>query len=101
MAGTSTGGCILQNLALDYPDRINCCVFTNTWTTADPYMTRLQTSRKQIAEAYGLEEYIKFSSLWTCGWTQFRNMYENLLDLGIAPERHHPRPSMSSPRAST
>ncbi len=81
VAGTSTGGCILQNLALDYPDRIGCCVFTNTWTTADPYMTRLQTSRKQIAEAYGLEEYIKFSSLWTCGWTQFVNMYENLLEL--------------------
>ena len=22
VAGTSTGGCVLQNLALDYPDRI-------------------------------------------------------------------------------
>jgi len=81
VAGTSTGGCILQNLALDHPDRLRCCIFTNTWTAADPYMTRLQTSRKQIAQAYGTEEYIKFSSLWTCGWTQFRNMYDNLLEL--------------------
>jgi aminoacrylate hydrolase len=81
MAGASTGGCIIQNLALDYPDRLRCCIFTNTWTTADPYMTRLQTSRKQIAQAYGTEEYIKFSSLWTCGWTQFRHMYDNLLTL--------------------
>lgn len=81
VAGTSTGGCILQNLALDYPGRVRCCIFTNTWTTADPYMTRLQTSRKQIAQAYGTEEYIKFSSLWTCGATQFRHMYENLLEL--------------------
>ncbi len=81
VAGTSTGGCILQNLALDYPDRLRCCIFTNTWTKADPYMTRVQTSRKQIALAYGQEEYIKFSSLWTCGWTQFRYMYENLLEL--------------------
>ncbi len=81
VAGTSTGGCVLQNLALDYPERLRCCIFTNTWTTADPYMTRLQTSRKQIAQAYGAEEYIKFSSLWTCGATQFHNMYENLLEL--------------------
>ncbi len=81
VAGTSTGGCILQNLALDYPERLRCCIFTNTWTKADPYMTHLQTSRKQIAQAYGTEEYVKFSSLWTCGWTQFRHMYDNLLAL--------------------
>ena len=81
VAGTSTGGCVLQNLALDYPDHLRSCIFTNTWTKADPYMTRLQTSRKQIAQAYGTEEYIKFSSLWTCGATQFHNMYENLLEL--------------------
>ncbi len=81
VAGTSTGGAVLQNLSLDHPDRVRCCIFTNTWTKADPYMTRLQTSRKQIALAYGQEEYIKFSSLWTCGWTQFRHMYENLLEL--------------------
>ncbi|MBI3127977.1 MAG: alpha/beta fold hydrolase [Candidatus Tectomicrobia bacterium] len=81
VAGTSTGGCVLQHLALDHPGRLRCCIFTNTWTRADPYMTRLQTSRKQIALAYGQEEYIKFSSLWTCGWTQFRHMYHNLLAL--------------------
>jgi len=81
VAGTSTGGCVLQHLALDHPDRVRCCIFSNTWTKADPYMTRLQTSRKQIARAYGQEEYIKFSSLWTCGWTQFRTMYDNLLAL--------------------
>lgn len=24
VAGTSTGGCVLQNLAIDYPQRLNC-----------------------------------------------------------------------------
>lgn len=81
VAGTSTGGCVLQNLALDHPERVRCCIFTNTWTAADPYMTRLQRARMQVARAYGPEAYIEFSSLWTCGWTQFRHMYENLLEL--------------------
>ena len=31
VAGTSTGGCVLQNLAIDYPQRLNCCIFSNTW----------------------------------------------------------------------
>jgi aminoacrylate hydrolase len=81
VAGTSTGGCVLQNLALDYPDRLRACIFSNTWTKADPYMTRLQLSRKRMALAYGKEAYIEFSSLWTFGWTQFHNMYENILEL--------------------
>lgn len=71
-AGTSTGGCILQNLAIDHPERLLSCIFTNTWTTADEYIRRVQTSRMRIAQSYGPEEYIKFSSLWTCGPNQFR-----------------------------
>jgi aminoacrylate hydrolase len=72
VAGTSTGGCILQNLAIDHPERLLSCIFTNTWTTADEYIRRVQTSRMRIAQSYGPEEYIKFSSLWTCGPNQFR-----------------------------
>lgn len=72
VAGTSTGGCVLQNLAIDHPERLRCCIFTNTWTTADEYIRRVQTSRMRIAQSYGAEEYIKFSSLWTCGPNQFR-----------------------------
>ena len=76
--GTSTGGCILQNLALDHPARLASCIFTNTWTTADEYIRRVQTSRMRIAESYGPEEYIKFSSLWTCGPNQFRYDWEKV-----------------------
>jgi len=40
-AGTSTGGAILQNLAIDHGDRLGCCVFSNTWTKADEYIRRV------------------------------------------------------------
>lgn len=72
VVGTSTGGCILQNLAIDYPDRLRCCVFSNTWTTADEYIRRVQIGRKQIALGFGQEAYVKISSLFTNGANQFR-----------------------------
>lgn len=79
--GASTGGCILQNLALDHPQRLRACVFTNTWTTADEYIRRLQTSRMRILQSYGADEYIKFSSLFTAGPGQFRTMFDKVLML--------------------
>lgn len=81
IVGASTGGCILQNLCLDHPDRVRCAVFTNTWTKADEYMTRLQVTRRRILLAYGPEAYIEASSLWTGGPTMFRDNLEVMLDL--------------------
>jgi aminoacrylate hydrolase len=72
MAGTSTGGCVLQNLAIDHPGRVRCCIFSNTWVKADEYITRVQTTRKRIALSYGPQEYVKVSSLFTNGAAQFR-----------------------------
>ncbi len=72
VAGTSTGGCVLQNLAIDHPDRVRCCIFSNTWVKADEYITRVQMTRKRIALSYGAHEYVKVSSLFTSGAQQFR-----------------------------
>ena len=81
MAGTSTGGCVLQSLAIDYPDRVRCAVFSNTWVKADEYITRVQTTRKRIALSYGQEEYVKVSSLFTNGAQQFRYDLEKVMEL--------------------
>jgi pimeloyl-ACP methyl ester carboxylesterase len=81
VAGTSTGGCVLQNLAIDYPDRLNCCVFSNTWVKADEYITRVQMTRKRIALSYGPEEYVKVSSLFTNGAMQFRYNLDKVMEL--------------------
>ena len=81
VAGTSTGGCVLQNLAIDYPDRLNACVFSNTWVKADEYISRVQMTRKRIALAYGPEEYVKVSSLFTNGAMQFRYDLDKVMEL--------------------
>ncbi len=81
MVGTSTGGCILQNLAIDHPDRLRACIFSNTWTKADEYITRVQTMRRHIAIACGPEEYVKVSSIFTNGALQFRNNLDKVMEL--------------------
>jgi aminoacrylate hydrolase len=81
IAGTSTGGCVLQNLAIDHPDRLRACIFSNTWVKADEYITRVQMTRKRIALAYGPEEYVKVSSLFTNGAMQFRYDLDKVMEL--------------------
>ena len=81
IAGTSTGGCVLQSLAIDYPDRLRCAVFSNTWVKADEFITRVQTARKQIVLAYGPAEYVKVSSLFTNGAQQFRFNLDKVMEL--------------------
>lgn len=81
IAGTSTGGCVLQNLAIDYPNRVRCCIFSNTWVKADEFISRVQTTRKRIAVSYGPEEYVRVSSLFTNGAMQFRYDLDKVLEL--------------------
>ena len=81
VAGTSTGGCVLQNLAIDHPERLRCCIFSNSWVKADEYITRVQMTRKRIALSYGPEEYVKVSSLFTNGAMQFRHNLDKVMEL--------------------
>ena len=81
IVGTSTGGCILQNLALDHPNRVRGCIFNNTWVTADEFITRVALTRKRIAESYGPEEYVKVSSMFTSGADQFRHNFDAVMEL--------------------
>jgi pimeloyl-ACP methyl ester carboxylesterase len=72
---------VLQNLAIDYPDRLRCCIFSNTWVKADEYIRRVQMTRKRIVLAYGPEEYVKVSSLFTNGAMQFRYDLDKVMEL--------------------
>lgn len=79
--GTSTGGCILQNLALDRPERLLSCVFSNTWTRADVYIRRLQLLRRWIAESHGADAYVEFSSIMTNGPLAFRENLARVMEV--------------------
>jgi pimeloyl-ACP methyl ester carboxylesterase len=81
VVGTSTGGCVVQNLAIDYPHRLGACLLSNTWTKADIYLSRLQTYRKWIAESHGPENYVEFSSVLTNGTQQFRYDLDKVMAL--------------------
>ena len=81
VVGTSTGGCVLQNLALDHPDRLRACIFNNTWVKADEFLSRVQITRRRIAETYGSEEYVKVSTMFTSGALQFRNNFDKVMEL--------------------
>lgn len=81
VAGTSTGGCVLQNLCIDYPGRLSAAIFSNTWVKADEYINRVQMTRKRIALAFGPEEYVKVSSLFTNGAMQFRHDLDKVMEL--------------------
>lgn len=81
IAGTSTGGCVLQNIALDFPERLQAGIFNNTWIKADEFVRRVQTTRKRIAESYGAAEYVKVSTMFTSGALQFRNNFDTLMAL--------------------
>jgi aminoacrylate hydrolase len=81
IAGTSTGGCILQNIVLDHPDRVRAAIFNNTWVAADEFMRRVAITRKRIAESYGPEEYVKVSTMFTSGADQFRHNLDAVMAL--------------------
>lgn len=81
VAGTSTGGCVLQNLCIDHPHRISRAIFSNTWVKADEYITRVQETRRRIALSYGSAEYVKVSSLFTSGPMQFRYDLDKVMAL--------------------
>ncbi len=78
IVGASTGGAIAQVLGLDHAHRVLSLTLVSTWARPDAYFRRLQEMRKKVLLSIGVEPYIKLSSLWTAGPTQFLEELESL-----------------------
>ncbi len=78
IVGASTGGAIAQVLGLDHAHRVLSLTLVSTWARPDPYFRRLQEMRKHVLLGMGVEPYIRLSSLWTAGPTQFLEGLESL-----------------------
>ncbi len=78
VVGASTGGAIGQVLGLDHANRVLSLTLVSTWARQDAYFRRLQEMRKEVLLGLGITAYIRLSSLWTAGPTQFRDMQEQL-----------------------
>ena len=63
--GHSTGGAILQYLALSAPSRVGKAVLSATWCAPDPYFVHGFAFRKQLLMRMGPEAYSRMSSLTT------------------------------------
>lgn len=78
IVGASTGGAIAQVLGLDHAERVLSLALVSTWARPDAYFRRLQEMRKEVLLGLGVAPYIRLSSLWTAGPTQFRDMLAGL-----------------------
>jgi aminoacrylate hydrolase len=64
VVGHSTGGAILQTLAISHPDRIASAVISASWTKADAYFRRLFELRKDVLRRLGPEGYLRAATLF-------------------------------------
>ncbi|MFC1491215.1 alpha/beta fold hydrolase [Nitrospinota bacterium] len=63
MVGSSTGGAIIQVLAIDYTDRVQSAAICSSWPKSDHFFIRQFTMRKKILLEMGWEDYTKISAL--------------------------------------
>ncbi len=56
--GHSTGGAVVQQLALEVPDRLNKIVLSATWAGPNPFFEELFALRKKILTELGPESYL-------------------------------------------
>ncbi|MDQ8728316.1 alpha/beta hydrolase [Bradyrhizobium sp. LHD-71] len=60
--GHSTGGAIVQWIALNAPERISRAVLSSTWSAPDPYFVRSFEFRKDVLRKLGPDGYVRASS---------------------------------------
>ena len=60
--GHSTGGAIVQWIALNEPERVSRAILSSTWSAPDPYFVRSFAFRKELLSKLGPAAYARASS---------------------------------------
>jgi aminoacrylate hydrolase len=63
LVGSSTGGAIIQVLAIDHPARVKSAAICSSWPGPDPFFVRQFTMRKKILLEMGWEDYTRLASI--------------------------------------
>lgn len=100
VVGASMGGCIAQEVALAYPERVRSLTIVCSWPAVDPWLAELLGSWERVFAAQGQLEWARTSWLWvfTHRWyADPANLAGLLAAAGAYP---HPQPLESYLRQS-
>ena len=64
VAGISMGGAIAQELALNYPDRVNCVVLISTWPSFNNYAKTVYENLIKLRQTSRPEDFMELLQLW-------------------------------------
>jgi aminoacrylate hydrolase len=63
LVGSSTGGAIIQVIAIDHPGRVRSAAICSSWPKSDDFFRRQFTIRKKVLLEMGWEVYTRISAL--------------------------------------
>ena len=64
IAGISMGGAIAQELALHYPEKVNCLVLISTWPVFDNYAKTVYENLKKLRRTSDPADFMELLQLW-------------------------------------
>ena len=78
MVGSSTGGAIIQVLAIDHAERVKSAAICSSWPKPDAFFIRQFSMRKKVLLEMGWEDYTKLSALSLHSPKFFTNHFDDI-----------------------
>jgi len=91
IVGLSMGGCIAQDFAIRYPDRVLTLTMLSTWASSDDWITRLMEFRRDLIKSAGIKEQFRISFMVISSPFAFRDIPQQLQALEQAMYDNPPR----------
>ena len=78
IVGSSTGGAIAMEMALDHPDVVRSVVSVSSWAKTDGYFRQQFEVRRTVLKDLGLRAHQEYSATFLWGASFLRNHYEKV-----------------------